>query len=247
MKKPCATDIPLARYALVTVLILLITLVSGELTYGLGMIPTGSISHTRMFLSPTPGQPPATSAPAQNGSTAANVPPRDPDTQAHPMDGVTVGLIVLPFIVVLFLLVGGVALLALIAFLFLRGKRRRLPPAPVQTPSIPCLTSSDEKLYFRLDKLSGEGQVIGRAKSGVDLKIPDSTPHADTVSEQHARVYYDLNCGNVVIEDLGSTTGIFINGRRAPRKNLLKNGWVIGLGKVNLTYQDGESDTGPLD
>jgi pSer/pThr/pTyr-binding forkhead associated (FHA) protein len=100
---------------------------------------------------------------------------------------------------------------------------------------VPLLKSADGGLYFRLDRLNEDGLIIGRGKQGVD------------VSGQHARIFYDAINGNVIIEDLDSTNGIFINGRQAPRKNLLRDGWVVGLGSVTLTYHDGESDTGPLD
>ena len=155
--------------------------------------------------------------------------------------------IVLPVVVgLLILLVGGIALLVLLAVLRWRA-RRRPAKSPPPTASIPFLKSPDNSLHFRLDRLEGDGLVIGRGKQGVDLRIHEAAPHADTVSERHARIYCDPTCGYVVIEDLGSADGVFINGRRAPRKNVLKDGWVIGLGKLTLTYQDGESDTGPLD
>jgi pSer/pThr/pTyr-binding forkhead associated (FHA) protein len=141
-----------------------------------------------------------------------------------------------------------VALLAVLILLFLRvRRRRRLASSPPLTSSIPFLKSSDGSLYFRLDRLDRKGLIIGRAKQGVDLRIEESTPYADTVSNQHARIYYDDRYGHVIIEDLDSMNGVFINGRQAPPKNLLKDEWVIGLGSVTLTYHAGESDTGPLD
>ena len=140
------------------------------------------------------------------------------------------------------LLVGIVALLGL---LILR-RRRRTALAPPPTACIPYLKSPDDAIYFRLDKLSPNGLVIGRSKNDADLVIDDAIPHADTVSERHARIYCDPTCG-MVIEDLESAHGIFVNGRRAPRKNLLRDGWTISLGTVALVYRDGESDTGPLD
>ncbi len=143
---------------------------------------------------------------------------------------------------------GGIVLVSIVTLLFLGTRRRqRMVLAPPSTASIPFLESAEGNLYFRLDKLDGDGLVIGRGKRGVDLRIEESNMHADTVSNSHARIYYDAICGYVVIEDLDSTNGIYINGRRAPRKNLLKDGWVVGLGSVTLTYHDGESDTGPLD
>jgi pSer/pThr/pTyr-binding forkhead associated (FHA) protein len=146
-------------------------------------------------------------------------------------------------IVALTLLAVGIVILLGLVVLW---RRRRVTPAPPSTACIPYLKSPDEAVYFRLDKLGQDGLVIGRSKNDADLVIDDKIPYADTVSERHARIYYDLTCGYMVIEDLESDQGIFINGRRAPRKNLLRDGWTIGLGTIALVYRDGESDTGPL-
>jgi hypothetical protein len=135
---------------------------------------------------------------------------------------------------------------AMLFFLFVHRRRRRTY-SPPPMPAVPFLRSSDGSLYFRLNGLDGNGLIIGRGRRGVDLKIGESTPGVDTVSNRHARIYFNITYGNVIIEDLDSTNGIFVNGRQAPRKNLLKDDWVIGLGNVTLTYHDGESDTGPLD
>ncbi len=144
--------------------------------------------------------------------------------------------------------VGGAALLLVVTLLFVHFRRRqRSAPMPSRNASIPYLKSSDERLYFRLEGLDQNGVIIGRGKHGVDLIIEESTLHADTVSNKHARIFYDKASGHVIIEDLGSTNGIFINGRQAPRRNLLKESWVVGLGRVTMTYHDGEADTGPLD
>jgi hypothetical protein len=140
-----------------------------------------------------------------------------------------------------------VLLLAAISlFLYVR-RRRRHSFSPLPTTSIPFLKSADGSVYFRLDRLDGDGLIIGRGSHAVDLQLEESTPSIDTVSKRHARIYYDATYGNVIIEDLDSMNGIFINGRQAPRKNLLKDGWTVGLGSVTLKYHDGESDTGPLD
>jgi len=155
----------------------------------------------------------------------------------------SLGPAILPVIIVaLTLLVVGIVVLGLVAL----WHRRRAIPAPPPTACIPYLKSPDDAIYFRLDKLSQDGLVIGRSKNDADLVIDDAIPHADTVSERHARIYCDPTCG-MVIEDLESAHGIFVNGRRAPRKNLLRDGWTISLGTVALVYRDGESDTGPLD
>jgi hypothetical protein len=151
---------------------------------------------------------------------------------------------------VLALALGSLIVLILITVLVIllrRRGRRNMPSRPFPIASVPSLESSDGAIYFRLDGLDNEGLIIGRGKHGVDLPIEESMPYADTVSSRHARIYYDTIYGHVIIEDLDSTNGIYINGRQAPRKNLLKDGWVVGLGRLNLTYHDGESDTGPLD
>jgi pSer/pThr/pTyr-binding forkhead associated (FHA) protein len=154
------------------------------------------------------------------------------------------GPAILPAIIVaLTLLMVGIAVLGLVVL----WHRRRTVPAPPPTACIPYLKSPDDAIYFRLDNLSQDGVVIGRSKHDVDLVIDDAIPYADTVSERHARIYRDPTCGYMVIEDLESAHGIFINGRRAPHKNLLRDGWTIGLGTLALIYRDGESDTGPLD
>jgi hypothetical protein len=144
----------------------------------------------------------------------------------------------------------GITLLILVAlvFVYFYFRRWRRPArGPLQISSVPFLKSADGNLYFRLDQLNEDGLIIGRGRHGVDLLIEETTPNVDTVSNRHARIYYNATYGNVIIEDLHSTNGIFINGRQAPHRNLLKDGWVVGLGSVTLTYHDGESDTGPLD
>jgi len=144
----------------------------------------------------------------------------------------------------------GITLLILVALVFVYfyfQRWRRPARGPLQISSVPFLKSTDGNLYFRLDQLNEDGLIIGRGRHGVDLLIEETAPNVDTVSNRHARIYYNATYGNVIIEDLHSTNGIFINGRQAPHRNLLKDGWVVGLGSVTLTYHDGESDTGPLD
>jgi hypothetical protein len=150
----------------------------------------------------------------------------------------------------LLLVIGLLALAALalilLVLLIVRAKRRdRQPPPPAKM--VPVLKSSDGQIYFQLQNLEKDGLVIGRDEHDANLRIDDSVPNADTVSKVHARIYRDADSGFIIIEDLNSANGIFINGRRAPKKNLLKDGWSVNLGQVALTYQDGESDTGPLE
>lgn len=214
------------RYGLVASLAFLAMLAS-VLTYPDHGSAAGPFNETRVPPSPTPVQ--------------VTPPPTGQLTQTQSW--------LLPFAGEISLwAVAGITLLVLLVLLFLYVRRRRRPAlGPLQISSVPFLKSTDGSLYFRLDGLSEDGLIIGRGTHNVDLRVEEAIQHVDTVSNQHARIYYNATYGNVIIEDLHSTNGIFINGRQAPRKNLLKDGWVVSLGSVTLTFHDGESDTGPLD
>jgi predicted component of type VI protein secretion system len=55
------------------------------------------------------------------------------------------------------------------------------------------------------------------------------------VSRQHARITHQG--GRIVLEDIGSTNGTFVNGMRLTNPHALANGDVVGLGDVvTLTY-----------
>ena len=154
------------------------------------------------------------------------------------------------------LIAAAVVALCLIVALVLRLTRRHraLPgPLPVTAPlrkhgttAAPYLESPDGRTQMPLRLLTGAGSVIGRGPSA-DLTVDSALPHAETVAERHARICQDEATGYVMIEDLDSANGVFINGRRAPRKNLLKDRWTIGLGSLTLVYRDGNSDTGRLE
>ncbi|MBN1956296.1 MAG: FHA domain-containing protein [Anaerolineae bacterium] len=77
--------------------------------------------------------------------------------------------------------------------------------------------------------LDSEIITIGRDPSN-DLAIG----HLQ-VSRQHARL--TLQGGVIVLEDLGSTNGTFVNGMRLTSPHTLANGDVVGLGEsVTLTF-----------
>lgn len=135
----------------------------------------------------------------------------------------------------------------LVLFRIRRRRVLRRPGVPFATLAIPYLKSADGRVHFRLVALDGQGYTIGRGRQHVDFPLPATLPGVSTVSEWHARIYRDAVSGAVVIEDLDSRNGVYVNGRRAPRKTLLRDGWTVGLGSVQLTYRDGQEDTGPLD
>ena len=73
--------------------------------------------------------------------------------------------------------------------------------------------------------------IVGREPSS---NIAISDPQ---VSRQHARITRQGSL--MVIEDLGSTNGTFVNGARLTRAHTLSNGNVIALGNaVTLTYHE---------
>ena len=75
----------------------------------------------------------------------------------------------------------------------------------------------------------GEGLVIGRAK-GVSIRLSDPL-----VSGRHARVAPDGD--GVVLEDLGSTNGTFLNGAQLSAPAVLNDGDRIRLGESEFVYE----------
>ena len=73
--------------------------------------------------------------------------------------------------------------------------------------------------------------TIGRGEEN-DVQLND-----DTVSNNHARVYYDVIAEAVCIEDLGSLNGLYVE-NKPTRKNILKDGVQISIGTINLTFRD---------
>jgi pilus assembly protein CpaF len=73
-------------------------------------------------------------------------------------------------------------------------------------------------LVFELDK---PGYVIGR-EAGNDLVIEDPQ-----VSRRHAQLTQQGN--SYLIEDIGSTNGTYVNGKRVTAPTLLTNGDMVGL------------------
>ena len=236
------------RYGLVASLSLLAILASTLTKPVLGSA-VEPLNETRLPPSPTTVQ----VTPPPRGTATSHLPLDDPEVKDKPFRAAgqwaQIQSWLLPFAGgILAWAVASITLVVLVVLLLLYVRRRRRSAlGPLGISSVPFLKSTDGSLYFRLDRLTEDGLIIGRGRHGVDLRIRETTPFVDTVSSQHARIYYNAIYGNVIIEDLNSTNGIFINSRQAPRKNLLKDGWVVGLGSVTLTYHDGESDTGPLD
>lgn len=91
-------------------------------------------------------------------------------------------------------------------------------------------------LQFIMD--SGESKTfntlplkIGRGEQN-DIPLND-----ETVSTEHAQVYYDEQVRDICIVDLDSLNGVFI-GDQPTRKNILYDGVKIRLGRVQMTFRD---------
>lgn len=85
------------------------------------------------------------------------------------------------------------------------------------------LTGSREALRVRL---RAQGHVVGRSP---ECDIPIDDPYA---SEFHARV--GLQADTVVVHDLGSTNGTYVNGRRVTSPTTVSRGDTVQIGKTTL-------------
>jgi serine/threonine protein phosphatase PrpC len=166
-------------------------------------------------------------------------------------------------IVTIIAIVGLLAVIAVLVYLLIRRRERPVPspapePAPpeakpqpsavmgtaplppAQAPQFFELTTTDKKLV-RL-AFSKTFTTLGRAADN-DIVVNELFPGHETVADHHARV--ELRGDLVIIEDLHSPDGLFVNDRRTG-KNLLRNGWRIGLGDVELVFRTAGLGTAPL-
>ncbi len=97
-----------------------------------------------------------------------------------------------------------------------------------QGPTLAVLSGGPSGTVFAIP----EGEVsIGRSPSS-DVFLDDVT-----VSREHARV--ERRGGRVVLKDLGSLNGTYVNRRRIDGGELLENGDELHIGKFRLTYFSG--------
>src|SRR3954452_21799384 len=90
------------------------------------------------------------------------------------------------------------------------------------------------------------GSTIGLEQ---ELVIGRSTPGAGSlggdgeISRVHARVYRDA-AGQLVVEDLGSTNGTFVNGNRITVATPVNAGDQVRVGQTTMTVEGGAADAG---
>ena len=80
---------------------------------------------------------------------------------------------------------------------------------------------------------SGRGFLVGRAIA-CDLLISDPT-----VSRQHAEL--ESSSAGVIVHDLQSTNGTYVNGTRIEGPTMLVRGDLIQVGQIHLQVEVGEA------
>ena len=78
--------------------------------------------------------------------------------------------------------------------------------------------------------------VIGRSTPGLGSLGGDSE-----ISRVHARVYNDP-AGQLIVEDLGSTNGTFVNGNRVTGATPLRAGDQVRVGQTTMTVEGGAGE-----
>ena len=161
-------------------------------------------------------------------------PHQTPTTSSSPTDAALIYLIPLLFLGLL------------LTILVLRRKRAKpIPqsPAPPAVPSPPTTGPYLESVRTadgpRRFDLKPDGITIGRALEN-DLVISQDFPGWETVSQRHAWVYQWAN--RWIIEDINSTNGIHVNGKRTGR-NLLRDGWQLDIGGVEFVFHANTEET----
>jgi hypothetical protein len=78
--------------------------------------------------------------------------------------------------------------------------------------------------------------VIGRSTPGLGSLGGDSE-----ISRVHARIYHDAS-GQVIVEDLGSTNGTFVNGNRIAAATPVRAGDQVRVGQTTMTVEGGAAE-----
>lgn len=90
-----------------------------------------------------------------------------------------------------------------------------------------------EGLTGRTYELKVESTTVGRVSDNA-FEVPE-----DSVSSHHCEIL--LRGNDVVVKDLNSTNGTFINGERVTESASLKPGQILRLGKVEMRLESGDN------
>ena len=86
----------------------------------------------------------------------------------------------------------------------------------------------------------GDRRVVLAAGESIVGRDPDCTVWIDAsdVSRRHARIEVPAgDGGDVTIEDLASTNGTFVDGRRVTGPRALRDGTVVRMGEASLVFR----------
>ena len=97
-----------------------------------------------------------------------------------------------------------------------------------QTEDCPMLEIGEKQYLLTKDKT-----IIGRG-SNCDIVIDDPG-----ISRKHLEI--DINDGNVIARDLGSTNGTYVEGHQVPAATLL-DGNTITIGRTRILYWASSQD-----
>lgn len=107
-------------------------------------------------------------------------------------------------------------------------KRRASDPSP-EASVIVIAHPQNQMLGTRFRFRSGTTVILGRSPAA-DISLPEIS----SMSRQHARLRYRAE--SVVLEDLGSTNGTYVNDRRIEEPTVLRSGDRFQVGAVHFKF-----------
>lgn len=109
----------------------------------------------------------------------------------------------------------------------------------IDKANMPLLLHMQKDIVMHKFHLKKEGEITIGRKSDNDIMLQDKTVsghHARLVIRQHQNPFMNV-LKEVVVEDLGSTNGTYLNGERVKVK-LLKHLDVIKIGDHSFRFED---------
>ena len=96
------------------------------------------------------------------------------------------------------------------------------------------------KLVVLSEGLTGKSCELKSEKTTIGRLDDNAFPIAEgSVSSHHCEVL--LRGKDVIVKDLGSTNGTFINGERVTTEAVIKSGQILRLGQMELRLETGEA------